>query len=76
MWHHVSTRNVSRPIVHCCFAHIRATLRVDITSCVEPHYEDKKEECYKVAKYMREKLKNAATSVETVTKKALKNVKY
>ena len=41
-----------------------------------PKSEDKKEERYKVAKYMREKLKNSATSVETVTKKDLKNVKY
>ena len=51
-------------------------LATEMNTKQAPKSEDKKEERYKVAKYMREKLKNAATSVETVTKKALKNVKY
>ena len=51
-------------------------LATELNTKIAPKSMNQKQARYKVVKAVREKLSDAATSVETVTKKALKMVKY
>ena len=51
-------------------------LATEMNTKEAPKSEERKEERFKVVKYARQKLNKLATSAETVTKRALKYVKY